>query len=344
MTTSNFSPPNTIQKSSTGIWKWFDSDYFPEGAQTVRDKPDNFDLRRAMSFIFLHVGCVGLFFVGWSKAAVITAIALYFLRMFFVTGFYHRYFSHRTFRTSRAGQFVIAILANTAVQRGALWWASVHRHHHKHSDEVEDVHSPVTHSFLWSHIGWMTSSRNFPTDYNRIKDLAKFPELVFLNRFDLVIPVGFALALYAFGAALAHFAPQLGTSGAQILVWGFFVSTVVLLHGTLCINSLAHTMGKQRYSTGDDSRNSFILALITLGEGWHNNHHHHMTSVRQGMYWWEIDITYYVLKALSWTRLIWDLRPVPHSAYEVAEEMATSKKAEPVLAAIVSPDCEEMAA
>jgi stearoyl-CoA desaturase (delta-9 desaturase) len=171
----------------------------------------------------------------------------------------------------------------------------------------------------------MTSSRNFPTDYSRVKDLAKFPELVFLNRFDLLVPIVFASALYVFGEMLRHFAPALGTSGAQMLVWGFFISTVALLHATLCVNSLAHTFGRRRYDTDDDSRNSFLLALVTLGEGWHNNHHRHMSSVRQGFFWWEIDITFYLLKMLSWTGVIWNLRTVPESVYDEAgaSEMKT---------------------
>ncbi len=310
-----------------GAWRWFDSDYFPKGPQAELEKPDVVDWRRAMSFVFIHLGCVGLFFVGWSWTAVWAAVIAYVVRMFAVTGIYHRYFSHRTYKTSRAGQFLLALLGNTAVQRGALWWAATHRHHHQHSDEHEDKHSPVQHGFLWSHIGWMTSSRNFPTDYARVKDLAKFPELVFLNRFDMVVPLLMAAGLYGLGATLNAIWPGLGTSGWQMVVWVFFVSTTFLLHGTLFINSLAHVYGSRRYKTGDDSRNSFLLALITLGEGWHNNHHHCMTTVRQGFYWWEIDVTFYVLKALSWTGFIWDLRPVPAHAYEPAAATVPAEEA-----------------
>ena len=157
-----------------------------------------------------------------------------------------------------------------------------------------------------------------PTDYDRVKDLARYPELVFLNRFDMIVPIFLALATIAWGCAVRHFWPATGTSGAQMLVWGFFISTVLLLHGTLCINSLAHTFGRRRYDTEDESRNSLLLALITLGEGWHNNHHFCMTATRQGFYWWEIDITYYLLKLVSWTGAIWDLHPVPPKAYEAA--------------------------
>jgi stearoyl-CoA desaturase (delta-9 desaturase) len=238
------------------------------------------------------------------------------VRMFAVTGVHHRYFSHKTYSTSRVGQFLLAVFAGTTVQRGSLWWAYHHRHHHQHSDEAEDAHSPHVHGFWWSHIGWITSRRNFPTDYSKIRDLAKFPELVFLNRFDLIVPVLFAAALFGAGVALDHFFPGLHTSGAQLLIWGFFVSTTLLFHGTACINSMAHLMGKRRFQTDDDSRNSFILALITLGEGWHNNHHRYQSATRNGFYWWEIDPTYYGLKFLSWTGFIWGLKPVPASVLE----------------------------
>jgi stearoyl-CoA desaturase (delta-9 desaturase) len=322
------SAPGWVRADLPAPLRWFDSDYFPEGIEVARAKPDSIDLKRCMPFIFLHAGCLGVFFVGWSWIAVAVACALYFVRMFAVTAFYHRYFAHRTFRTSRIGQFVFAIMANASVQRGPLWWASVHRHHHKHSDDEEDVHSPGIRGFWWAHIGWMTSTRNFPTDYGRVKDLARYPELVFLNRFDLIVPICLALGTIGLGSIIGHVWPGSHTSGAQMLVWAFFISTVVLLHATLCINSLAHTFGRRRYDTEDESRNSLLLALITLGEGWHNNHHFCMNAARQGFFWWEIDITYYLLKAVSWTGAIWDLHPVPARAYEAARARRTRQPRE----------------
>lgn len=304
-----------------------DSDYFPEGPDAVWRRPDRFEFRRCLPFLVLHVGCLAIVWVGWSPVAVTVAAALYFVRMFAITGFYHRYFSHRTFHTSRAVQFLFAVLGNTAIQRGALWWAAVHRHHHKHADQKHDVHSPGRSGFWWAHIGWMTSSKNFPTNYESVRDLAKFPELVFLNRFDLAVPLVFGLVLYGFGAVLHVIAPRLGTSGVQIFVWGFFLSTVVLLHGTLLINSLAHGIGSRRFQTQDDSRNNLALALITLGEGWHNNHHRYMGAARQGFFWWEIDVTYYLLTALSWVGLIWDLKTVPGSVLEEALHASSTSQA-----------------
>lgn len=295
-----------------------DSDYFPEGAEAARAKPEKMEPGRCLPFVTLHLGCLGVFWTGWSWAAVATAVALYFIRMFAVTGFYHRYFCHRAFRTSRAAQFVFALIGLTAVQRGPLWWAAVHRHHHAHSDEEHDAHSPHTKGFLWSHIGWLTSSKNFPTDYKLVRDLVKFPELVFLNRFDLIGPLLLFTGLFAFGAALAHFAPGLGTNAWQMVVWGFFISTTVLFHGTCAVNSFAHTLGNKRFETRDESRNSLLLALVTLGEGWHNNHHHYQSSARQGFYWWEIDVSYYVLKTLAALGLIWEMREVPAKVYEDA--------------------------
>jgi stearoyl-CoA desaturase (Delta-9 desaturase) len=266
---------------------------------------------RNVPFIIMHAACLGVIWVGWSGTAVAVATALYVIRMFAITGFYHRYFSHRTFKTSRWGQFLFALLGVCAVQRGPLWWAAHHRHHHRYSDREKDIHSPAHYGFLWSHMGWFSSRAHFTTNLNAVADLAKFPELRLLDRSDVLIAILFAISLYLLGVAAAIFFPGLDTSGPQLLIWGFFISTVVLYHGTYSINSLAHKIGRKRYETQDDSGNSFLLALVTFGEGWHNNHHHYPASVRQGFYWWEIDFTYYTLVLLSWTGIIWDLRPIP---------------------------------
>jgi stearoyl-CoA desaturase (delta-9 desaturase) len=316
---SHSAPPSIPSRILSILRQSFDADYHPHGALPVNQRSSGVAVARCIPFIFLHTGCIGVIWTGWSWTAVGIAAALYFIRMFAITGFYHRYFSHRSFHTSRMMQFLFAVVGNASAQRGALWWASTHRHHHKHSDQEEDAHSPRVSGFWWSHLGWLTSNKHFATDYNAIRDLAKFPELVFLNRFDWLVPALLGGGLYGLGALLERFAPGLGTNGWQIAVWGFFISTVVLLHGTLCINSLAHVMGGRRFNTKDDSRNNLLLALITLGEGWHNNHHRYMSSTRQGFYWWEIDITYYLLKLLSLFGLIWDLREVPAAIYAEAK-------------------------
>ncbi|MEY3411297.1 MAG: hypothetical protein RL593_873 [Pseudomonadota bacterium] len=231
--------------------------------------------------------------------------------MFAITGFYHRYFAHKAFKTSRFVQFIFAFLAASSAQRGPLWWASHHRHHHANSDKPEDSHSPVQRGFFWSHISWFLTNKNFNSKNERVKDLLVYPELKFLDRFDVIAPLFLAASLYALGAALEIYAPHLQTSGLQLLVWGFVISTVVLYHMTFTVNSLAHVWGKRRFNTSDQSRNNSLIALLTLGEGWHNNHHHFPSAARQGFYWWEIDLTYYGLKILSALGLIWDLRKVP---------------------------------
>jgi len=299
-----------------GIWtrcwvaiqRWFDT-----SAVDVIDGPaaDQIDWLRVVPFIGLHLACLGILVVGFSWFALSVAAFLYLLRMFAITGFYHRYFSHRAFQTSRVLQLIFGFIGASSVQRGPLWWAAHHRHHHRHADQPQDLHSPVQHGFWKSHMGWFMTPRAFAVDFQRIPDLARYPELRFLDRYDILVPVALATALFLLGMVLEHYAPSLGTSGPQLLIWGFFVSTVVLFHATVTINSLAHVWGKRRYATRDDSRNNFWLALITLGEGWHNNHHHYPASVRQGFYWWEIDLTWYALKIMSWIGLVWELKPLP---------------------------------
>jgi stearoyl-CoA desaturase (delta-9 desaturase) len=281
------------------------------GAAADDDREDRIDWLRAGPFMAMHLACLGVLWVGISPVALCVAATLYAVRMFALTGFYHRYFSHRTFRTSRAVQFVFALIGASCVQRGPLWWAAHHRHHHRHADDPSDVHSPRVHGFLWSHVGWFLTPRNFRTDLSRVPDLARYPELRLLDRFDTLVPVVLAVALYGLGVLLQHIAPALHTSGGQMLVWGFFVSTIVLFHATVTINSLAHKFGRRRFQTHDDSRNNVWLALLTFGEGWHNNHHFFPGSSRQGFRWWEIDLTWYGLKLMAALGLVHGLKPVP---------------------------------
>ena len=287
---------------------WFDSaavDMKPR----VGDK--RIDWLRTVPFIAMHLACLGVIWVGWSPVAVAAAVALYLVRMFAITGFYHRYFSHRSFKTSRAVQFIFALIGASSAQRGPIWWAAHHREHHASTEATNDPHSPVQHGVLWSHTGWFRAHEHFAVRDERVRDLKRYPELRFLNRFDIFVPFLLAVGLLLTGMMLEIAAPQLGTSGGQILIWGFFVSTVFLYHGTFSINSLAHHWGRRRYATDDNSRNNFWLALLTLGEGWHNNHHHYAVSARQGFYWWEIDMTYYFLRFMASLGLVWELKPVP---------------------------------
>lgn len=290
------------------------------------DSDTRVDWLRTLPFLALHLACLAVFWVGVSPIAVAVAVALYAVRMFAITGFYHRYFSHRTFRTSRAVQFVFAVIAASSAQRGPLWWAAHHRNHHRHADTALDPHSPAVHGFWHSHMGWFLSDAGFRTDWARIPDLVRYPELRWLDRYDIAAPLALALALYTTGAALEHFAPGLGTSGGQLLVWGFFISTIALFHATVTINSLAHRYGKRRYATRDDSRNNPWLALFTFGEGWHNNHHFFPGSARQGFHWWELDITWYGLRLLAALRLVRELKPVPAWVLEQAEKQPCASR------------------
>ncbi len=252
----------------------------------------------AIPFALVHVAALGVFWTGFTVTAVILCISLYLVRMWALTAGYHRYFSHRSYKTSRVFQFLLAFLGQTSAQRGVLWWAALHRHHHRHSDTPQDVHSPKHAGFWFSHMGWIFSPQKNEADYSTIQDFATYPELRFLDRWPYFPPFLLAVACYL-------------VAGWPGLFVGFFLSTVILYHGVFAINSVAHVVGNQRYVTADDSRNNWWLALITLGEGWHNNHHHYQSSTRQGFFWWEIDVSYYVLKLLSWTGLVWDLRTPP---------------------------------
>ena len=254
----------------------------------------------AIPFVITHLVCLGAIWTGVPVEALVVAFVLYVVRMWAITAGYHRYFSHRSYKTSRLVQFLIAFLGQTSAQRGVIWWSAVHRHHHLHSDTELDVHSPRLHGFLYSHVGWIFNPTNWKPDYRTVKDLTRYPELVWLDRQMYAPAILLGFGIWAWG-------------GWAMLVVGFFWSTVLLFHCTFFINSLAHVSGTQRYLTGDDSRNNFWLALITLGEGWHNNHHHYQSAARQGFLWWEIDISYYVLKVMSWFRLVSDLRAPPEA-------------------------------
>jgi stearoyl-CoA desaturase (delta-9 desaturase) len=281
---------------------------------------------KSIPFFLVHaVALGGAFLVPFAWHWVALAAGLYALRMFAVTAGYHRYFSHRTFRTSRAFQFVLALLGSTAAQKGPLWWAAHHRVHHKFSDQEGDVHSPLREGFYWSHVGWILSDKFEETRWEKIPDLRKYPELRWLNRWHLVPPTALAVLLALVG-------------GPSALIWGFFVSTVVLWHCTFFINSLAHVFGKRRYPTTDTSRNSFLLALLTLGEGWHNNHHYYMTTANQGWFWWELDVSYYLLRLLSAFGLVWDLATPPRKIRDGAIAVAPPAPSRlPIGAAGMSP-------
>ncbi len=254
----------------------------------------------AVPFVLVHLACLGAIWTGVTWQALTLGVLLYCARMFGVTGGYHRYFSHRTYKANRAFQFFLAFLAQSTAQKSVLWWGAKHRHHHLYSDGEEDIHSPRHTGFFYSHVGWIFDRKNETTDLAKIDDFARYPELVLLHKYELVPAIILALLCFA-------------TAGWSGLVIGFFWSTVALYHATFCINSLAHVHGTKRYVTGDDSRNNWILAFFTMGEGWHNNHHAYQASVRQGFRWWEIDFTYYLLLGCKKLGLVSDMELPPQA-------------------------------
>lgn len=255
----------------------------------------------------IHASCLLAFWTGVSPFQIALCLGLFWIRLFGITGGYHRYFSHKTFKTSRSLQFLLALLGVAAVQKGPLWWASGHRRHHRYSDQEGDLHSPRK-GFWHAHQGWIFEDRWHATEIDRIPDFAAYPELVWLDRWHVVVTVALGVGCYLL-------------DGLGGLVWGFSISTVLLWHATYSINSLAHRWGSQRYETNDDSRNNLYLALLTLGEGWHNNHHHYMASTRQGFFWWEIDITYYLLRALQAVGLVWEIREPPAAVLQARRKV-----------------------
>jgi stearoyl-CoA desaturase (Delta-9 desaturase) len=279
-----------------------------EGASA--DTHDDIVYPSAIPFVLLHFASFAAIWTGVTWQAVAIGVALYWLRMFAIGAGYHRYFSHRSYSTSRVFQFVLAFLAQTTAQKSILWWAAKHRHHHLFSDTEHDVHSPRHTGFLYSHVGWIFAKRNDETNLVKVADFARYPELMFLHRFELLPAVVLAGIAFLIG----------GWSG---LVVGFVWSTVAVYHGTFCINSLAHVRGRKRYVTGDDSRNNWLLALFTMGEGWHNNHHAYQASVRQGFRWWEIDPTFYIIKVLSWFGIVWDLKSPPEAVLRNEQKLGS---------------------
>jgi stearoyl-CoA desaturase (delta-9 desaturase) len=278
----------------------------PPPALRERAADERVNRLTSIPFIAVHVLPLLAIFTGVTWRSVVLCVVLYYVRMFCITAGYHRYFSHRSYRLRRFPQFLLALGGTSAVQKGPLWWAAHHRHHHRHSDGEADIHSPQG-GFWWSHMGWIICDKYSHTDLDAIRDFAKYPELVWINKRDWIAPWTLGIACFVFA----------GWSGLLI---GFVLSTVLLWHSTFTINSLAHVFGRRRYATEDTSRNSALLGLLTMGEGWHNNHHYHQASARQGFYWWEVDMTYYILKALSWVGIVRDIK-VPSKAVMAANHI-----------------------
>jgi len=265
---------------------------------------------RCLPFIVIHLLAVSAFFYPVTLYCVLLAVVSYSLRMFTITAFYHRYFSHRSFKTGRVVQFIGAFIACSSGQRGPLWWAAHHRRHHRHSDTDQDIHSPHAKGVFWSHTLWFMTDYAVPTLLKEIPDWLKFPELRFINRYDWIPVLVLGYGCYLLGS-WDWFHSVTGLNSLTTFIWGFLVPTVCLYHATFAVNSISHLFGKKRFDTGDESRNNGLVALLTFGEGWHNNHHFFPGSARQGFFRGEIDITYYLLKVMSCLGLVHDLRPVP---------------------------------
>jgi stearoyl-CoA desaturase (delta-9 desaturase) len=283
-----------------------------------RGPDEHVDRIKSIPFVLMHLAPLGALWSGVHLRDVLLCVALYYVRMFFITAGYHRYFAHRTYRLGRGMQFLMALGGATAAQKGVLWWAGHHRHHHKYSDMEADIHSPRR-GFWWSHMGWILCNKYDDTPTDRIKDFAKYPELRFLNRYHLLPPTLLGFGVWLWG-------------GWSALFIGFFLSTVILYHGTFTINSLSHVFGRRRYETTDTSRNSLLLALLTLGEGWHNNHHHFQGSANQGFFWWEVDVSYYVIRALSFVGLASNVKTPPQKILE--RNLIARRSAEPQVAEV----------
>ncbi len=272
---------------------------------------DRINLRSSLPFFGVHLIPLLAIFTGVTRTALILFAVTYSTRLFFITGGYHRYFSHRSYRMGRVAQFLMAFGGTMAAQKGPLWWAAHHRDHHKYADTERDIHSPKR-GFWWSHVGWILCDRYGASRHDKIQDLAKYPEIRFLDRNDWIGPWALGIACYLIG----------GWSG---LVVGFFASTVLLWHVTFSVNSLAHVFGRRAYATADTSRNSLLVAIATGGEGWHNNHHRYMWSTRQGFRWWQVDVTYYVLRVLNVLGVVHDLRPVPATVVAEARRVPVDR-------------------
>jgi len=282
----------------------------PEITTEPDDLSNKVEWFRCLPFIVIHLLAVSAFFYPVTLYCVLLAVVSYSLRMFTITAFYHRYFSHRSFKTGRVVQFIGAFIACSSGQRGPLWWAAHHRRHHRHSDTDQDIHSPHAKGVFWSHTLWFMTDYAVPTLLKEIPDWLKFPELRFNNRFDWIPVLVLGYGCYLLGS-WDWFHSATGLNSLTTFIWGFLVPTVCLYHATFAVNSISHLFGKKRFDTGDESRNNGLVALLTFGEGWHNNHHFFPGSARQGFFRGEIDITYYLLKVMSCLGLVHDLRPVP---------------------------------
>ncbi len=212
---------------------------------------------------------------------------------------YHRFLTHQSFKAPRFVGYLLATLGCLANQGGPIAWVATHRYHHANSDQPEDPHSPVVNGFWWAHMGWALHDNALLDDFRSYRrlalDLAKDPYLCFIDRTHWIWSWLLAVPLFFWG-------------GWSAVLWGIFFRSVFVYHCTWFVNSATHRWGYRNYETGEGSRNLWWVALLAYGEGWHNNHHAYQRSARHGLRWWEMDLTYLTIKAMSWLRLARDIQ------------------------------------
>ncbi len=267
-----------------------------------------FSILSTLRILLFHLSVVLVFVTGFSQTALVCFLLLFTIRMFAISAGYHRYFSHRSFETSRIFQFVLAFIATTAGQKGPLSWATSHINHHRYSDREGDPHSPVLGGWFHAHVGWLLGKGALPTDKTLVKSFMQYPEIVFLNRHHYIGTLSLVIGLALLGEFLSAHYPHLETSALQLVSWGFILSTLLVLHGTFLVNSVTHMYGNRRFDTHDNSRNVWWLLPLMLGENWHHNHHHKPGLATFSTVWWEIDFVYLGIRLLEKLGLVWGVR------------------------------------
>ena len=245
-----------------------------------------------------HVAAVAaLFYI--EKGPIITAIILYFVGGMLGIGMsYHRLLTHRSYKTPKWMEYFLTLCATLALEGGPIFWVATHRVHHQKSDREGDPHTPREGGY-WSHMGWILMGQGLHQETALLAryapDLAKDKFHVMLTKWHWVPQVVVGLALLAFG-------------GVPYVLWGIGFRTVVGLHTTWAVNSATHMWGSRRFQTRDDSTNNWWVALLSFGEGWHNNHHAHPTSARHGLAWYELDLNWIGINILKFFGLAWDIK------------------------------------
>jgi sn-1 stearoyl-lipid 9-desaturase len=245
----------------------------------------------------VHGGAILAFLPGFfSWQGVVLALVLHWITGGLgITLCWHRMLSHRSFKSPKWLEYLLAFCGTLSMQGGVIWWVGMHRHHHLHSDKDVDHHDSNK-GFWWSHMQWMLHEVPVKQEVPKFtKDIADDPVYQFMDKYFLPIQIAFAGLLFLWG-------------GWPYVFWGIFVRMVFVYHCTWFVNSATHKFGYRTYNTSDNSTNCWWVAITTYGEGWHNNHHAHQYSARHGLQWWEVDITWMTIKLLSFLGLARDIK------------------------------------